>query len=477
MNALLELSATDLAKNIANKNVSCVDVMCAYLDHIEKFNPTINAIVALRPRDELIAEAHAADNTAHQGWLHGIPIAIKDLVNTAGLTTTYGSPAFAKHIPAVDDAIVQRIKAAGAIIIGKTNTPEFGLGSQSYNPVYGTTHNPYDVSKTAGGSSGGAAAALASRMLPIADGSDMMGSLRNPAAYCNVYGYRPTFGLVSKNPEGNTFNHQLATEGPMARNIRDIATLLDIISAPDHRLPASIAAGQSYQTKLNDGIKSARIGWLGSWQGHYPIDAEILTLCEQALKVFDQSNIILEQVTPKFDPEKLRWSWTTLRNYTIAAGLQELYNDSALRQLLKPEAIWEIKNGLSLGSMEIHAAAVIQSQWYACVATLFTEFDAIVLPSAAVFPFNATTHWPDKINGQAMQTYHQWMDVVIPASLAGLPALNVPVGFGTTGLPMGMQIISKRGNDAWLLTLGEVYHQQTHWPTHKPSLISTDQAI
>ena len=238
-----ELDAELLSRAIAARELSCADVMAACLDRIERINPLINAIVSLRPRDELMAEARTAADAVRRGPLHGMPFAIKDLVATAGLRTTHGSPLFVDHVPDADELLAARIRAAGAILIGKTNTPEFGLGSHSFNPVHGVTRNPYDASRTAGGSSGGAAAALAARLVPLADGSDTMGSLRNPAAFCNVYGFRPSFGRIARDPAGDLFLNQISTDGPMARNVRDLALLLDVLAGPEawdpHALPAS----------------------------------------------------------------------------------------------------------------------------------------------------------------------------------------------------------------------------------------------
>ena len=262
---------------VADKKVSCVDIMSAYLSRIHTFNPALNAIVALRADDELMAEARAADETPQQGWLHGLPIAIKDLAETAGITTTWGSPTYANHVPAADCDMVSRIKAAGAIVIGKTNTPEFGLGSHTYNPVYGTTVNPYDQSLSAGGSSGGAAAALSARLLPIADGSDMMGSLRNPAAFCNVYGFRPTAGLLPVETLPDTWEpFPLATHGPMGKSIQDIAALLDTMATPlNQNGVAKLDSGRYFKAIANTQSKSIqglKIGWLGDMDGQLPME-------------------------------------------------------------------------------------------------------------------------------------------------------------------------------------------------------------
>ncbi|GJL82236.1 MAG: amidase [marine bacterium B5-7] len=465
---LNELDTTDLVTAIADRSYTCVEVMEHFLDRIESINPGINAIVSLRDRNDLIAEAHAADNDPHGGALHGIPFAIKNLVETAGIRTTHGSPIFANHIPTIDDLLAVRIRNAGAIIIGKTNTPEFGLGSQSFNPVHGVTRNPYDPDKTAGGSSGGAAAALAARLVPLADGSDMMGSLRNPAAYCNVYGFRPSYGRVPADPIGDMYLHQLATDGPMARSVRDLALLMDVIAVPDERLPQPWLSRRPFTERLSGPITGSRIGWIGDWNEYYPVESGILPLCEQALAVFARMGCVVEPVVPDFDPARLWQAWLSLRHFSIASNLRQHFDNPSERRLLKPEAIYEIENGLALSAADVQAASVIRSEWFRYLVSMFQHYDALVLPSAQVFPFEAAIHSPTEIVGRKMQTYHQWMEIVIPVSLVGLPALGLPVGFGKEGLPMGMQIFGKYGNDMNILQLGEAYHQATRWPQQRP---------
>ncbi|MBB4301398.1 amidase [Rhodobium orientis] len=468
MDDLPDLDAIDLAAAIARREVSCVDVMTAFLDRIAEVNPPLTAIVSLRERDVLLAEARDADAHSSDLPLRGVPFAIKDLVETAGIRTTHGSPLFADHVPAVDDLLAARIRAAGAIVIGKTNTPEFGIGSQSYNPVHGTTRNPYEVTKTAGGSSGGAAAALAARLVPLADGSDMMGSLRNPAAFCNVFGFRPSYGRVPPTPEGDTFLHQLATDGPMARSVRDLALLLDVIAGPDERFPHSIPVEELFSERLDVPVAGKRIGWIGDWNGYCPTEPGILPLCERALATFAELGCAVEPVVPDFDPAALWRSWTVLRSWAIASGLRVHFDDPSSRDLLKPEALWEIEAGLALSAADVHAASVIRSEWFASLAGLFEHFDTLALPSAHVFPFDAETHWPKSVAGHEMDTYHRWMEVVVPVSLAGVPALALPAGFGKTGLPTGFQLFGRRGNDLGILQLGHAYDAETRWPKRRP---------
>ena len=345
---------------IAAGNVTAVEVMRATLDRIAAVNGVANAIVSLRGEDELMAEAAAADASPRKGWLHGIPMAVKDLVQTKGIRTTFGSPIFADFVPDKDDILARRLKEDGAILIGKTNTPEFGLGSNTFNPVHGITTNPYDPSKSCGGSSGGAAVSLATRMTCVADGSDMMGSLRNPAAWCNVYGMRPTYGVVPDEPKGDFFLHPLATLGPMARNPQDIAWLLQTLSGPDYRQPA----GRSFDAAsldLNPDVTGKRIGWLGDWGGAYAYEDGIAELCEASLTVFEKLGAIVEPVAPPFPAEKIWEAWITLRSWAHAAGRQEEYEDPEKRAMFKDDVLWEVERGRAFTAMEIHNASAVAS--------------------------------------------------------------------------------------------------------------------
>jgi len=465
----MDLSASELARLIAGRQVAPSEVMAAYLARLDARNPTINAVVSGRDADVLMAEARAMDDAPHQGWLHGMPFAVKDLVATRGLRTTWGSPLFADHLPARDDLLAARMRAAGAIFVGKTNTPEWGHGSHSFNPVHGVTRNPYDLERTAGGSSGGAAAALAAGLVPVADGSDMMGSLRNPAAFCNVYGFRPSYGLVPGDAEGDTFIATLATEGPMGRTVEDVARLLCVQAGVNPEVPFGRDV-QAFGDMLDVDIRGKRIGWLGDWGGAYGCEPGIIDLCEGALGVFADMGAVVEPVPPPFPAEKLWHAWLTLRAMLNAEARRALYDDPAKRVQIKPETIWEIEQGLQLTVRDIHAASVIRSRWYAHAARLFTRFDALVMPTAQVWPFPVEWRWPHSINGKAMDTYHRWMAVVVPVSLIGLPSLNVPVGFGAQGLPMGMQIIGAAGADARVLAIGQAYHRATDWPARRPPL-------
>ncbi|WP_298847679.1 amidase [uncultured Ruegeria sp.] len=463
---LTRISATDLLKQLANRNVSAAEVMRSTLDRIAKVNGEVNAIVALRDTDELMAEAKARDNGPVTGPLHGLPIAVKDLVNVAGVVSSQGSPVFKGVVPDSDDLIAARMRAAGAILIGKTNTPEFGLGSHTFNPVYGATRNPYDADHTCGGSSGGAAVALATGMVTLADGSDMMGSLRNPAAWNNVYGFRPSWGRVPSDPVGDSFLHQLSTLGPMARSPEDLGVLLDVISGPDPRLPL-VSESASVSPVNTADLQGLRIGWLGDWGGTFPIEPGILDLCKDAMNVFETLGAQVEAVAPPFDAEQLWSSWITLRSFSVAAGLEPL---ASKKDHLKDTAQWELDRGLAVSAMEVHHASVIRSEWFRCAANLFDQFDALVLPSAQVWPFAIDLPYPTQIAGRTMDTYHRWMHVTVPVSLIGLPCLAAPAGFGAQGLPMGFQLFGPRGSDQKLLSVGAAYHAETNWPNKRPAM-------
>ena len=466
---MLDWSATALSRAIHERRVAPSEVMAAHVAQVDLVNGALNALVSLRDADAIMAHARALDDVVPAGWLHGIPFAVKDLVATAGLRTTWGSPLWANHVPLADDLVAARLRRAGAVITAKTNVPEWGQGSHSFNPVFGVTRNPYDLSRSAGGSSGGAAAGLAARMLWVADGSDMMGSLRNPAAFCNVYGFRPTWGLVPSDADGDTYLATLSTEGPMARTVEDLARLLLVMAGENPEVPFPRAV-PDVLAGLDRGVKGLRIGWLGDWGGAYAIEPGILDLCAAGLVLMEEMGAVVEAVPPPFPAEQLWQSWVTLRAMLNAGAMRALAEDPRQRALTKPETIREIEAGMGLSAQAVYDASVIRSRWHAHAARLFDRFDAVVLPSAQVWPFPVGWRWPEEIVGRKMDTYHRWMEVVIPASLIGLPALSVPVGFGAAGLPMGMQIIGRSGDDAGVLAIGQAWHRATDWPGRRPPL-------
>ncbi len=472
------MDAVGLSHAIRSKQVSCQEVMVAFLARIDRLNPKVNAIVSLQEREGLLRQANERDRQIargdYLGWMHGFPQAPKDLAPTAGIPTTLGSLIFKENIPTQDAIIVERVKRNGAIIIGKTNTPELGLGSQTYNSVFGTTFNAYDQSKASGGSSGGAAVALALHMLPVADGSDMMGSLRNPAAYNNLFGFRPSAGRVPYGPTNELFYQQLATEGPMGRTVSDLAMLLSVQAGFDDRVPLSNGGDPAvFGRSLQKDFKGARIAWLGDFGGHLAMEQGVLALCQKALAAFETIGCIIEESLPDFSPEHLWQTWLTLRGFLVAGIAGPLYAAPRWRALMKPEAIWEVENGLKLPAEAVFKASIDRSAWYLALNALFQKYDYLLLPSAQVFPFNAETHWPQEIAGKTMDTYHRWMEVVIGPTLAGLPVISVPAGFSDAGLPMGIQIIGKTRADLSVLQLAYAYEQATKWvQRRRPSLLS-----
>ncbi|NIL15474.1 amidase [Pseudomonas sp. AN3A02] len=471
--SIVELDAIELSRAIHARQVSCHEVMQAYLAQVERFNPTVNALVSLRSHEEVLAEAAQRDRELDQGqsrgWMHGMPQAIKDLAATQGLRTTLGSPLFAEHIPQEDAISVARVRASGAVIIGKTNVPEFGLGSQTYNSVFGTTGNAYDPRLVAGGSSGGAAVALALRMLPVADGSDMMGSLRNPAAFNNVFGLRPSQGRVPHGPAPELFVQQLATEGPMGRSVADVAQLLSVQAGYDPRVPLSLKEDPAVLGEpLQRDFKGARLGWLGDYNGYLPMEDGVMSLCESALKDFAALGCEVEHCQPEFSLARLWQTWLVHRHWLIQGSLGAAYADPQKRVLLKPEAQWEVQGGLQLSAADVYQASVSRSDWYRALGKLFERYDFLLLPTAQVFPFDAQQAWPRLVAGREMDTYHRWMEVVIGPTLAGLPSMSVPVGFNPQGLPMGLQIIGPAQADRAVLQLAYAHEQLTRWVQRRP---------
>ncbi len=469
MDGMLAAPAHEQLALLRAGQISAEGLMRATLARIAAVNPAVNAIVALRDEAALLAEARAADAALAAARrdgvapppLTGLPLAVKDLADVAGLQTSMGSPLFAGQVAARDSLFVERLRAAGALFIGKTNTPEFGLGSHTFNPVHGVTGNAWAPGHSAGGSSGGAAVALALRMVALADGSDMMGSLRNPAGWNNVYGFRPSWGRVPERAEGETFLHSLSTNGPMARCPRDLALMLDVMAGPDPARPFCLPAERLGPP--GEGLRGARIGWLGDWGGALPMEPGVLDCCEGALAGMAAAGAVVEPLAPPFVFDDLWQSWLDLRAFANAARLGPLYDDPAQRAALKDTAIWEIEQGRALSLQAVTAASLTRSRWYAAAAGLFDRFDALALPTAQVWPFARETDWPRDVAGVAMDTYHRWMAVVVPASLIGLPALAVPAGFGAQGpakgLPMGLQLIGRHGGDAGLLALAEGWHR------------------
>ena len=477
---LTAMSASVLSAAIRQRHVGCVEVMQAYLERIRRYNPAYNAIVSMVEDDELIRQAELADlaldKDEYWGWMHGMPHAVKDLANAEGLETSSGSPIFAGTVAAEDDLHIARIRAEGAIFIGKTNTPEFGLGSQSYNPVHGTTRNAYDRALTAGGSSGGAACGLATHMLPTADGSDMMGSLRNPGAFNNVVGFRPTQGRVPTVPSDDLFYSQLATDGPMGRSVEDTVRLLGTMAGYDSRAPLSLRDEiPAYRDFRRQDLEGYRIGWLRDYEGYLEMEPGLLDLCESSLNGLIEYGAMIESCRPEYDMARLWQTWLTFRHWALG-GAKDLYDDPETRKLLKPELIWEIEGSFDMPASRVAEAAVARTDWYMALHTQFERFDILAIPTAQVFPFPADVHWPKSINRRKMDTYHRWMEVVIGGTLSGLPVVNLPAGFDADGRPMGIQFIGRMGHDRKVLEFALAYEAVTDHLDRRPNLIKPIQS-
>ncbi len=472
---LTEMSASTLSAAIRQREVSCVEVMQAYLERIHRYNPVYNAIVSMVEDDELIKQAELADaaldKDEYWGWMHGMPHAVKNLANANGLETSSGSPILAGTIAAEDDLHIARIRAAGAIFIGKTNTPEFGLGSQSYNPVHGVTGSAYDPTLTAGGSSGGAACGMATHMLPAADGSDMMGSLRNPGAFNNVVGFRPTQGRVPTVPGNDVFYAQLSTDGPMGRNVEDTIRLLSTMAGYDSRAPLSLRDTiPLFDAFRQENLVGYRIGWMRDYDGYLEMERGLLGLCEASLNGLTEYGAVIEDCKPEYDMARLWQTWLTFRHWAIG-GMKPLYDDPDTRKLLKPEVIWEIEGSFDMPASRVAEAAVARTDWYRALHAQFEHFDILAIPTAQVFPFSKDTHWPQRINRKRMDTYHRWMEVVIGGTLSGLPVVNLPAGFDAQGRPMGIQFIGRMGHDRRVLEFAMAYEEVTEHLERRPVLV------
>jgi len=467
-----EMTGIQLGRAIRQKKVSCVEVMTATLDRIDRLNPKVNAIISRREREPLLAEAKARDEVLARGEavgpLHGFPQAVKDLDHVKGLPTVKGSPILKDFMPEADSIQVERMRRAGAIFIGKTNVPEFGLGSHTTNPVFGPSRNPYDLSRTPGGSSGGAAVSLALRMLPIADGSDYGGSLRNPAGWNNVFGFRPSIGRVP-GEETDLFFPSMGTAGPMARSVPDLAMLLAVQSGYDPRVPYSIAENPNVFTQpLQHDFRGAKIAWLGDVGGYLPFEPGILDVCRKAMKTFEGLGCIVEEAIPDYPVDKVWQAFLVLRAWQSGGSGKVHYDDPEKRKLLNRQMLFEVESGLKLSAFEVTAAAQVRNEWYRAVLRFFRRYDFFVLPTAQMWPFPVETLWPTEIAGRKMTTYHEWMKVVLPVTMSGCPALAAPAGFSETGLPIGIQIVGPNLAELDCLKLAYAYDQASNWVTKRP---------
>ncbi len=457
-----DTSALDLSRAIHQKQVSCQEVMQSTLERIARLNPLSNAIVSLQDPETLMAQARERDaqlaRGESMGWMHGMPQAIKDLANVQGMRTTLGSPLMKDFVASEDGLMAQRMKAAGAIIIGKTNTPEFGLGSHTFNEVFGATRNAWDPNKSAGGSSGGAAVALAQHLLPVADGSDFMGSLRNPAGWNHVFGLRPSQGRVPMSPAQDVFIAQLGTEGPMGRHVRDVAMLLSTQAGAHPASPLSLTQDPAlFAGSLDSAPAGQRIGWLGDLQGYLPMEDGILDLCQSALKSFSGIGCTVDEARLGMPPEQIWQAWLVWRQALVGPRVAPFLINPSNRAHIKPEALWEHDQSLTLTGAQLMSASASRTRFYLSMLQLFEKFDALAIPVAQVWPFDVSLRWPQNVAGCSMDTYHRWMEVVIYATFAGLPSISVPAGFGENGLPMGLALIGKPQGDWDLLKLAHAY--------------------
>ncbi len=463
MNPIVALPARDLAASIARREFACVEVISAFLSQIEEHNPRANAIVALRERDVLLAEARAQDEQiaagVRPGPLGGLPLAVKDLAEVAGIRTTMGSLLLRDHVPQAEGIMVGRLRKAGAILIGKSNVPEFGLGSHTYNAVYGATTNAYDPTRSAGGSSGGAAVALALRMVPVADGSDFGGSLRNPAAWNNVFGLRPSIGRVPQ--EGaEQWIPNMGVTGPMARTVADLALLLSVQAGFDRRSPLSLETDtRSYVGPLDADVKGMRLAWLGDWNRQVPHEPAVLQVCASALPVFEDLGCIVEAAHPAMDVEPVWQAVLTLRSWLLAPKLLPLADDPAARPLLGAQALWEADNARGLSGSRIMRASEVRTAFSLRIERLFERYDFLLMPAAQTFPFPVQEHWPRQVAGREMRTYHEWMLGNLLITMTGLPSLAVPAGFSAAGLPAGIQIIGRNREELACLRMAHAYEK------------------
>jgi amidase len=487
VSTMLNQSALALSSAIHRKEISCSELMHAVLAQIDRYNPQYNALISIKPPEALLEQARRYDAMLAKGqslgWLHGIPQAIKDLAATKDMPTTKGSPLYASHQPGEDALMVARMREAGAILIGKTNTPEFGLGSQTYNPLFGPTRNAWHPERTAGGSSGGAAVALALRILPVADGSDMGGSLRNPAGWNHVFGMRPSQGRVPKWPAPESFFAQLGTEGPMGRHVADVAALLQTQAGYDARAPLSLDGDNQrlsepllHEEKAIDWMKGKRVGWLGDLNAYLAMQDGVLQCCENALKAFTLMGARLEAARLNFDPARAWDAWLKLRHAIVSMEILPFLNQPQTRDLLKPEARWEAEEALKLSAVDLMKASAERSAFYQAWLELFDHYDFLILPTAQCFAFDIQTAWPSRIGSRSMDTYHRWMEVVIYATLSACPSISVPAGWGGPDhLPMGMQIMGRPRADQDVLRAAQAYEiAQSAWIHQKPPALNED---
>jgi amidase len=463
------LRAVDMARLIREKKLSAREVMQAHLKQINRVNSRVNAIVTLVPEEQLMAQAAAADESLAKGKvlgpLHGMPVGVKDLHETAGIRTTFGSPLHRDFVPDFDCRVVQREKAAGAIVIGKTNVPEFGLGSQTFNKVFGPTRNPYDVTKTCGGSTGGGAVALACGMVPLADGSDMGGSLRNPPNFCNVVGIRPSPGRVSSVPTQLGW-FTLSVPGPVARNVADCAFFLSILAGYDHHLPISIEqTGEQFARPLERSFKGVRVAMFKDLG--LPWDPEVKSAVAAQGKVLESLGCIVEEAEPDFsgaDEAFLAWRhWST----ELSFGDLLATRGDQLNEYIH----WHVEEGRKLTGPYLARVEAKRSALFQRMVAFTNKYEFFVLPVNQVLPFDVTTHYPTEIAGVKMENYISWMKSAYFVSATGNPAMSVPCAFSQGGLPIGMQIVGRHHDEWGVLQLGYAFEQATGVGGRRPGVV------
>jgi amidase len=462
------MSTIEMARLIRMKKLSAREALAAYLKQIERVNPKVNAIVTLVPEMAADAAVKADEMQARKetlGPLHGLPVAHKDLMETRGIRTTFGSLLYKDYIPTEDDIVIERIRRAGAITIGKTNTPEFGAGSQTFNKVFGATHNPHDLTKTCGGSSGGAAVALACGFVPVASGSDTGGSLRNPAAFCNVVGFRPSIGRVP-NPKAPFAWSPLSTAGYLGRSVADLAFVLSTIAGPDPLAPLSInEPGERFARPLDRSFKGVRVAWFKDLGG-VPFDARVRTVVDRHRATFESLGCIVEQAEPEFAPAEIAFRVLRAWNSANVYGGRLHEHPDAFKDTLKGE----IEEGLRLTSTDLARAEVAHGQLWRRFQTFLEKYEYFVLPTTQLPPFDIDTPFPTEIAGVRFDNYIDWMKSCWYISATGNPAASVPGGFTPEGFPVGVQIVGRNRADFSVLQLAHAFEQATGFGKKRPAI-------
>jgi len=463
------MHAVDILEAVRKKKLSARELMQAHLQQINRVNPRVNAIVTLVPEDQLMAQAAAADEALANGkWLgplHGLPIGVKDLHETNGIRTTFGSPLHKNYVPDFDCRVVQREKNAGAIVIGKTNVPEFGLGSQTFNPVFGPTRNPYDVTKTCGGSTGGGSVAVACGMVPLADGSDMGGSLRNPPNFCNVVGMRPSPGRVPDVPARLGW-FTLPVPGPVARNVTDCAYFLSVLAGVDQHSPISIdQPGTQFAQPLgNRSFKGARVAIFRDLG--LPWDPEVKSTVQAQRKVFESLGCTVMDAEPDFsDANECFLAW---RHWSVELSFGDLLATHG--DQLNEYIHWHVEEGRKLSGPYLSRVEAKRTALYQRLCGFKGEYDFFILPVNQVLPFDVDTHYPTEIAGVKMENYIAWMKSAYYISAAGNPAISVPCGFSASGLPIGIQIVGRHHDEWGVLQLAYAFEQATNVGRSRPAV-------